>query len=602
MFGHAEGKKVANSIIDQLNTDGAHIQYLTALGSDGPNVNKTIFTAIDSHLKEAGFSGLINIGTCNLHVVHNSFAKGLEEYGLKVDELAVDIHSFFKLSSARREDFSFYQLEEDVENHVFLRHVPTRWLTLADVIARILEQWSPLCSFFLDLAKKENTAPKSTAFKRICTKLQTKSTLPELLFLQTVIPPFQEFLRLFQTQSPLIHVLYSEMQNLALKLLSRFMQPRIFEGKEGPELTTIDLSLRENQLDDHDLVIGEKTKAEIRKLEHGDKKRFFLSVRKFYASVGKHLIDRLPFKNQLLQDLSCLQPGRRRELTTRQMIQRVGRAIPSVNDDDIPIIFDEWCLYQKEELAGIDEENQNDDAKLRVDHYWRRVFQKKTVSGEAKYPKLEKLVKVCLILPHGNADCERGLSKNKRLLGNDKTNLSVKSIVGKRMAKEAVALYKQPEQVPITTEFIQQIRYSHQKYRERLEKEKEQKDQEVREKKKKLEEKERREREAKKACAEKQALKEEGEYLEKEEKSKKEDLQAAESLLKEGNDKLRRALKSKDMAKANQAQLMLEKAQSTIISATTKLDEIRKKLKNVETKKRKNLERSDNNPTKKKKN
>jgi len=73
-------------------------------------------------------------------------------------------------------------------------------------------------------------------------------------------------------------------------------------------------------------------------------------------------------------------------------------------------------------------------------------------------------------------------------------------------------------------------------------------------------------------------------------------------LLKEGTDKLRRAVKSKDMAKANQAQLMLEKAQSTIISATTKLDEIRKKLTNVETKKRKNLERSDNNPTKKKKN
>ena len=69
---------------------------------------------------------MINIGTCNFHVVHNSFCKALEAYGTPVDDLAVDIHSFFKISSARREDFKFIQLEEEVETHTFLRHVPSR--------------------------------------------------------------------------------------------------------------------------------------------------------------------------------------------------------------------------------------------------------------------------------------------------------------------------------------------------------------------------------------------------------------------------------------------------------------------------------------------
>ena len=167
------------------------------------------------------------------------------------------------------------------------------------------------------------------------------------------------------------------------------------------------------------------------------------------------------------------------------------------------------------------------------------------------------------------------------------------------MAKDAVEVYEQPERVPVTPDLLQHIRYSHQKYRDRLEQEKAQKDKEASENKKELEEKQRREREAKKASAEKVALKEEGQLLEKEEKSRKEDLQAAEALLKEGNEKLRRALKNKDMVKANQAHLMLEKAQTSIASATTKLDDIRKKMKNVEGKKRKNLERSENNLAKK---
>ena len=51
----------------------------------------------------------------------------------------MDIHSFFKISSARREDFKFIQ-QEEVETHIFLRHVPSRWLTLGPVVDRLIEQ------------------------------------------------------------------------------------------------------------------------------------------------------------------------------------------------------------------------------------------------------------------------------------------------------------------------------------------------------------------------------------------------------------------------------------------------------------------------------
>ena len=58
------------------------------------NVNKAIFRAVKMSLKGAGNPGMINIGTCNLHVVHNSFCKALEAYVTPVDDLAVDIKRY----------------------------------------------------------------------------------------------------------------------------------------------------------------------------------------------------------------------------------------------------------------------------------------------------------------------------------------------------------------------------------------------------------------------------------------------------------------------------------------------------------------------------
>ena len=49
---------------------------LLNLGSDGSNVNKTIWSNINEELKALGLSGLLPFVPCNMHVVHNSFRKG----------------------------------------------------------------------------------------------------------------------------------------------------------------------------------------------------------------------------------------------------------------------------------------------------------------------------------------------------------------------------------------------------------------------------------------------------------------------------------------------------------------------------------------------
>ncbi|CAF4853869.1 unnamed protein product, partial [Rotaria socialis] len=46
------------------------------LGRDNPSVNITLENLIDQEMKKLG-SGLLFLGSCNLHVVHNGFKAGL---------------------------------------------------------------------------------------------------------------------------------------------------------------------------------------------------------------------------------------------------------------------------------------------------------------------------------------------------------------------------------------------------------------------------------------------------------------------------------------------------------------------------------------------
>ena len=74
------------------------------LSSDGPNVNKTIWKRMNEALEEKKMGTLIASIPCNLYVVHNSFWEGLNLYGTQTEELAFDLHYWFKRSPCKHED------------------------------------------------------------------------------------------------------------------------------------------------------------------------------------------------------------------------------------------------------------------------------------------------------------------------------------------------------------------------------------------------------------------------------------------------------------------------------------------------------------------
>lgn len=93
----------------------------------------------DEFKKRTG-KNLIDVGSCDIHIIHNAFKKGLDTYGKNIADLSINLHYFFDGEALRSEEYRNIQTKHGMAHHRFIKHVPARWLTLQDSTLRIIEQ------------------------------------------------------------------------------------------------------------------------------------------------------------------------------------------------------------------------------------------------------------------------------------------------------------------------------------------------------------------------------------------------------------------------------------------------------------------------------
>ena len=215
------------------------------------------------------FTGLVDLGSCSIHTIHNAFGKGLEKCGKEIEQLCMDLHARFKYSAARCEDFREVQIEMDLDLTNFLQHtVVVRWLSIGPAVKRILEQWEAMTQFVTDLAKDPKKLPRSINFKRVHMMLNAKEKMVTrvlLEFLNDVIPVFEQFLLLFQRASPVIHIMYDSMCYILVRQ---------------------DVKL---QLPDKSIVIGKVAREALVKLTSEQQRQALLGIHSFMCTTATEL-------------------------------------------------------------------------------------------------------------------------------------------------------------------------------------------------------------------------------------------------------------------------------------------------------------------------
>jgi len=301
LLGHAQANVLQDAIINSFKTDGIDLKRLLMLGRDNPSVNISLENLIDQEMKKMG-SGLLLVGSCNLHVVHNGFktgdctcllettrlfitlslALGISSAKWHVENICTEIYSWFKQSPARKEDL--IDIIDEFDNLVektLLYFTITRWILLGKVIERVLSRlidtllsfifalkyyvrfflvlWEPLNEYFLNFLPVVQKAQiyKNDKYEKIKSNLASnvaKIRLQFVLFLCENI--FDRFLTWFQQEGPLIHLLHHELSELFHLVLLQFLKSDYVAGKSGGDLINLDFKLNEKQLNNKQIRIG----------------------------------------------------------------------------------------------------------------------------------------------------------------------------------------------------------------------------------------------------------------------------------------------------------------------------------------------------------
>ena len=382
MLGHSKGVDTADTILRSLENDGFEVplNQLICLGSDGPNVNRTIWNCINNRMLAEGLSGLIPFVPYNPHVIHNAFRKGLNEFGKEVEQFVIDLFHFFKASPCQKEDFNNVQMRLGLDDKVILKHVQCRWLTLIPAVCRVIAQWTALKEYFLStlpkISRETSTQRElmgSEKYKRICAKLKDHSTLVELCFLQNMKSIFAPIMTLLQREEPLVHVLHEQLSEFIRTLMKRFIKQDVVNEKQGEELLNLDMVNSANELSNLDMEIGEPNITALEGLKESQKNNLFRNMRNFYLVTTKYLMAHLSINNQLLKDLSAVHPLQRKEGQTALQIRRIAKMLPQIiKEEEIGQLSDEWKVYQSQEIPK--QWYLEGDTFSRIDEYWQKVM------------------------------------------------------------------------------------------------------------------------------------------------------------------------------------------------------------------------------------
>jgi len=327
-IGHGTAEILHEQMLKAIDNANLPLSRMLMVGSDGPVVNQKVFRLLNADIMadpgRDSKKSLLNIGTCNLHIMHNAFEKGLSKFGKKAEDLFINLYYYFNGYPSRKEDYRKSQIEMNVPIHALIKHVPSRWLTLGPVAERVAEQYPALLHFFETTKKSSKKLNENDRVVKIVNDLKNPSIEAEVLFVSESAQLFQNFCKLFQKQEPLIHILYEEARNLLTIILNKICKletVKNFNKLKNP----FDI---ENMLPTKDVKCSDKTDEALKKLSERDTLRVRYNVQQHYKAAAEHLLSKSILKFETAKHFRFLQPQQLKKPETSSSIAKINRVLP----------------------------------------------------------------------------------------------------------------------------------------------------------------------------------------------------------------------------------------------------------------------------------
>lgn len=430
------------------------------LSMDGPNVNYKFLTDFKLELKkdDPTASIILQLGSCGLHTVHGAFKTGIHETQWDIDKFLKSSYYLFNLSPARRALYSQYSGSVDFP----LKFCSVRWLANASVAQKAVSILPHLAAYVKGV-EGERKAPKNDSFKTLSAAIKDPLLEAKLAFFITLANQVEPFLTEFQSDLPLAPFLHSALISILNNLMGRFVKEEVLKTANSPK--AVDVTDTNNLISYEKIDLGFACRAALKKLPKTVKELQVLEFRRDCRNaLGKmvsKLLERSPLAHPLTRAITCFDPSvaadpklRVRRMTSLLDILTENRWLSGLTADNVLTEFQTVCSLPSVTVSL----KKFTRSTMRLDSFWKSIFQE-----NGSNPTVLRVMKMVLILSHGNSNVERGFSVNSECL---MTNQREASLIARRIVYDAVLSYGEVKDVPITKALIHAARNSRTKYAE----------------------------------------------------------------------------------------------------------------------------------------
>ncbi|XP_069363479.1 SCAN domain-containing protein 3-like [Maniola hyperantus] len=202
---------------------------------------------------------------CICHSFHLCASYACKKLPRGVEDFARDVYNYIQNSPKRIGDYKEFQYFVNVKPYKLLHPAQTRWLSLLQVVKRLLEQLPALKLYFQSAVLTD----RLLAAQSILDKCLEPTTELYLEFLNFVLPYFNNLNKEMQCESPKLYLLYEKVFTTYKTILECFVKPQYLELTEQEKISchdkalaletkilNIDFAKTENHLSLEDLYLG----------------------------------------------------------------------------------------------------------------------------------------------------------------------------------------------------------------------------------------------------------------------------------------------------------------------------------------------------------
>jgi hypothetical protein len=400
-LGHTKADDLLNAFNEA--TTGLDLSKLKQVSMDGPNVNFLLLDKLSTQRATNSEPALMRLGSCGLHVIHNSFQRGHAASTWQVNSLLSAVYYLFKDSPARRNDFTTITGSSQFGK----KFCHIRWCENVDVVERVIIML-PYLKKYCDTVKPK---PVVASFTTVSSALKDPLLLAKLEFFKLMALQVLPFLRKFQSSKPMVPFLYDNLMTISRDLVVRIVKPSAIDASSVTSVCNSIAKDRDEPVPIYktvkDIDIGFGADRELKKctVPQQQKVDFRSACQSFIKAMLTKIMERSPLNCPVVRHLSSFHPHNMRLNDNGSPVQehRFKSFINAALDcQQLTCTIADKAFAQYKRVCECPLFNSQakdfDPVNHRLDTFFSNFF-----STKEEYKELWDVIVLVMVLSHGNA-------------------------------------------------------------------------------------------------------------------------------------------------------------------------------------------------------